>query len=361
MKHLVILTLAMLLLLSACATNREKLSPRAMVDLKSADVAYNQQNVEEALKFYNLVLSDNPNHAHALRRVADINLYYGETIADKAVGYNKTAFENYDQAIAIMEKYENPKEDELATIRDMKKRRLSSWTRIFNAAETQLAEGNTAQAIVIFETVAELDPTRTEPLYKLATIYQKDMKDEAKAEAILLKIYDVNPEDTDVLQQMGIFYLNKQEYAEAIPFFEKVKLAEPLNVNNLMNLSYCQFELEQYEAAKLNNQLVLAIEPNNEDALADAKYIAYKLKDNEAALGYLKSLLAVRDNDQDYQEISFLLNEMKNYEEMITYARKWHNYDETNKDAVRLVILGAQMVKDKALETEFSNILKSMN
>lgn len=364
MKRLVILTLAALLFLTACAANREKLNPRATVDLKSADVAYNQQNVDEALALYTKVLDEkegNPNHARALRRVADINLYYGETIADKAVEYNKTAFENYDKSIAIMEKYEKPTEKELAAIRDMKKRRTSAWTRIFNAADTQLAEGNTATAIEIFETVAAMDLSRTEPLYKLATIYQKDMKDEAKAEAILLKIYDVDPENTEVQESMGIFYLNKKDYTAALPFFEKVKLAEPMNVNNLMNLSFCQFELEQYEAAKLNNQMVLAIEPNNEDALADAKYIAYKLKDNAAALGYLKKLLEIRDDDKDFQEISFLLNEMQNFEEMITYARKWYEYDGLSKDAVRLVILGAQKTKNKALETEFNNILKKMN
>ncbi len=359
-KRLVILSLAALLFLTACAANREKLSPRATVDLKSADVAYNQQNVEEALKFYTLVLADNPNHAHALRRVADINLYFGETIADKAVEFNQAAFKNYDKAIALMEKYEKPTEEELKAIRDMKKRRTSSWTRMFTAADAQLTEGNTAKAIEIFETVSAMDPSRTEPLYKLAGIYQKELKDEARAEAILLKIYEVNPEDTAVRQQMGIFYLNKKEYAAAVPFFEKVKLAEPLNVNNLMNLSFCQFELGQYDAAKLNNQMVLSIEPNNEDALADAKYIAYKLKDNEGALGYLKKLLSIRDNDKDYQEISFLLNEMQNFQDMITYARKWYEYDGMNKDAVRLVILGAQKTKNKALETEYNNILKKM-
>ena len=31
-----------------------------------------------------------------------------------------------------------------------------------------------------------------------------------------------------------------------------------------------------------------------------------------------------------------------------------------NKDAVRLVILGAQKTSNKALETEFNNILKKM-
>ncbi|MBW6513411.1 MAG: tetratricopeptide repeat protein [Candidatus Syntrophosphaera sp.] len=361
MKHLVIIALAAMLLLSACSVTRQKLSPQGNVNLKTANVYYAQQNVEAAMTYYQLVLEDNPNHALALRRVADINLYNGERFSDLAVDLNKAAWEGYDKSIKIMEQYEKLSEDEAADIRDMKKRRTSAWTRIFKAGEEQAEAGNTQRAIEIFELVAALDTSRIEPLIKLKTIYQVDLKDDDKAEEILLKIYAKDQNDPLLLQEMGIFYMNKKDYAAALPFFESVKVREPLNVNNLMNLSFCQFELGQYEAAKLNTQLVLEIEPLNPDALSDAKYIAYKLADNAGAVGYLKRLLDIRDNDADYQEISFLLNEMKNYEEMITYARKWHNYDETNKDAVRLVILGAQLTNNTALATQYQNILNRMN
>ena len=360
MKRLVILLAASMILLAACSTTREKLSPRAMVDLKSADVAYNQQNVEEALSLYENVLADNPAHAHALRRLSDINYYFAENNPDKAVEGNMTAFSGYGQAIKIMEKYEKPTDKERAAIRDMKKRRTSAWARVFSAAEAEEKAGNTAAAIEIYEQVSALDTERTEPLYKLANIYQQELKDEAKAEEILLKIYSVNPEDVNVLQQMGIFYLNKKEYETAIGYFEKVKVTEPMNVNNLMNLSYCQFELEQFDAAKINNELVLALEPRNEAALSDARYIALKLNDNQTAANHLKKLLDIRDNDTDYQDICALLNQQERFDELITYARRWHEYDETSQFAVQFVILGAQKTKNKSLETEFSNILKNL-
>lgn len=360
MKRSLILLAVALLLLTACAPNREKLSPRAMVDLKSADVAYNQQDVDEALTLYNNVLADNPGHAHALRRKSDINFYYAENDPDRAVDGNMAAYAGYDKAINIMEKYEKPTEKERAAIRDMKKRRTSAWARVFSAAEAEEKEGNTDAAIKIYEKIISMDDSRTEPLYKLANIYQQELKDEEKAEEILLKIYNVNPSDSSVQQQMGIFYLNKKEYETAITFFERVKDSEPMNVNNLMNLSYCQFELEQFDAAKINNELVLALEPKNEDALSDARYIALKLDDNEAASNHLKKLLDIRDNDTDYQDLCALLNQLERHEELITYARKWHEYDETSEFAVQFVILGAQRTKNKALETEFSNILKRM-
>jgi len=360
MKHLIIVMLAILLGLTACAAPRQKLSPQGYVNLKTANVYYAQQNVEEAMKYYSLVLEDNPEHALALRRVADINLYNGERFSDRAVELNKAAFEGYDKAIRVTESFANLKEDDHADLRDMRKRRTSAWTRIFTAAEKQYEEGNTRVAMDIFELTSKLDPERIEPLIKLKTIYQKDLKDDAKAEEILQKIYAQDPENLTLLQEMGIFYLNKKDYAAAIPFFEKVKQREPLNVNNLLNLSYCYFELENYEKARENNQFVLNLEPRNTDALTDAKYIAYKLNDNPGALGYLKRLLEIRDDDQDYQEICFLLNEMQNYTDLITYAEKWYQYDETNKDAVRLVILGAQQTKNKTLETRYTDILKKM-
>ncbi|MGC9362426.1 MAG: tetratricopeptide repeat protein [Candidatus Syntrophosphaera sp.] len=360
MKRLMIISVALLLLLAACSTTRHKLSPGANVDLKTADVYYAQQNVDEAMEFYQSVLEDNPNHAHALRRVADINLYNGELFKDRLVELNKKAYEGYDKAIRIMESYEEPKEDERSAIRDMKKRRTSAWTRIFKEGEAQYAEGNTQRAVEIFDIVAELDPTRTEPLYKLANIYQQDLKDEEKAEEILQKIYAVDSDNVDVQQQMGIFYYNKEDFASAIPYFERVYEADPTNANNLMNLSASYFEIEDYAKAKQYNDLALRIEPENTDVLTDAKFIAYRLDDVEAAIGYLKRLLSIRENDQDYLEITARLNEIKDYEEMITYAKKWHNYDETNGDAVRFVILGAQMTDNDELEAEYLEILENM-
>lgn len=361
MKRLIIVILALLITLSACAVQRHKLSAQGNVNLKTANVYYAQKNVEEARKYYTLVVQDNPDHALALRRLADIDMYDAERFADRAVELNKSAYERYSKALVNMEKYAKPKEKELAEIRDIKKRKTSSWTRVFKAAEAQQQAGNTLEAIKIFETVSAMDTTRIEPLVKLKDIYMKDLKDEAKAEEILLDLYAKDSTNPILLQELGIFYMNKQDYAAAIPFLEKVKQIEPLNANNLMNLAYSQFKLDQFENARINNQLVLNLEPNNLFALTDAKLIAYKLDDKETAVMYLKRLLNERDDDKDYQEISFLLNELKNYEDMITYAKKWHAYDELNKDAVLLVILGAQKTGNKTLETEYQTILKRMN
>ncbi|MDP2173362.1 MAG: tetratricopeptide repeat protein [Candidatus Cloacimonadaceae bacterium] len=360
MKYLIIIALTATLLISACAAPRQKLSAQANVNIKTANVYYAQQNVAEALKYYNLVLEDNPDHVIALRRVSDINMYNAERNPEQALQLNKSAFEGYARVIKTTEGFSKLTEEDFADIRDMKKRKDSCWARIFKIAEDEYIAGNTREAMEIFELAATLYPDRIEPLIKLKVIHQVDLKDDAKAEEILQKIYAKDPENIVLLQELGIFYLNKIEHETALTFLNKAKVKEPRNTNNLMNISYCHFELSQYQQAMDNTMIVLSFDPKNYDALTDAKYIAYKLNDNELALSFLKQLLAIRDNDKDYQEISFLLNEMKRFEDLVTYGEKWHNYDETSKDAVQLVILAAQKLKNKTLETKYVNILKKM-
>ncbi|MDD3633268.1 MAG: tetratricopeptide repeat protein [Candidatus Cloacimonetes bacterium] len=360
MKRIFLLTLVALLFLTGCATTRHKLSPQANVDLKTANVYYSQQNVEEALKYYNRVLQDNPDHAIALRRVADIYLYYGEQNPEKAVEYNKMAYEYYDKAISIMEKYEKPKEDELAAIRDMKKRKASAWTRVYNKGIEEMNAGNTQQAIKIFEQSAEMDTTEMKPLNMLVNIYQNELKDMEKAGEILFKLYQRNPEDIEVMMNLGVYYYNKQEYENAIPLFEKVKDKDPTNIKNLLVLTDCYYATEQYDKANNTIQLVLIIEPRNPDALATAYDIAVKLNDNEAALNYLKQLLDIKEDNIYYENIVILLNSMERWDELADYAQKWHKYDETNKMPVQFVIYAAQKLNNKALEKEYTNILKQI-
>ena len=96
MKKLIFLAMIAILVLSACSANRQKLSPQGNLNLKSANVYYAQHNADKALDFYQKVLKDNPDYYIALKRVADINLLYGEQNAAKDVEYNTAAYTYYD-------------------------------------------------------------------------------------------------------------------------------------------------------------------------------------------------------------------------------------------------------------------------
>jgi uncharacterized protein YceK len=58
MRRLIIILLALALALGACSTARQKLSPQANVNAKTAGVYYAQQNVDKAEEYYGKVLAE---------------------------------------------------------------------------------------------------------------------------------------------------------------------------------------------------------------------------------------------------------------------------------------------------------------
>ncbi len=360
MKHLIIATLLLTLVFTACAPARQKLSPQANVALKDANVFYQQKNVEKALESYHRVLKDNPDYVIALRRVADINMYYGEQDQSKAIEYNKKAYEFYTKAIAITETFEPLKETDHADLRDMRRRQKGSWTRIYNASELLLNQGNTQEALKGFKIAAELDDERFEPLIKMKDIYEKELKDPVQAEAILLKLYEKKPKEALLLQELGAFYFNKPDYPKSLEFFKKALLEMPLNTDIMMNISFCYYEMKDYANALKSTQAVLEIEPKNMDAIKNARSIALMIEDTPNAIQYTIQILEIDENDTDYMNLCRLLMASEKYAELIVWGEKWFKYDPTSTIAAQYVSLAANRTNNKALETKYNNILRTL-
>lgn len=361
MKHLFIIVLAAALLLTACTGARQKISPTANVALRTANMELKQGNIELALDNFEIVLAERPDHAEALNRTARIFFKQASDFPGTARENYMKAYQRLDQAIAIYESFEPLSEADRKEIKEMTDLRTSCWARLFKMGEDQELAGNTKEALELYDLVMKLDPTRDEPLKKLYGIYKDDPAKIDQAEAILLNISKKSPDDLDAIKTLGAFYYNdRKDYAKALEYYEIVKEKEPLNTNTLLLLTYCQYELGRYQDALANVQLVLQLEPENSDALSDAKSISYKLGDNEKALQYLEKMLALKEDEETLMEISFLLNSMKNYQKLVNYAEKWYEFNPSSRDAVQLIILGAQGLKNKTLEKKYSDILKKM-
>ena len=143
MKKQIIIFCLMLLVLTACSTARQKLSPQGNVNLKTADVYYSQQDVEQAEIYYLKVLEDNPDHAIALRRLGDISLFKAENFTAREVEFYEDAYHYYAKAISVTEQFPNLTDQDRIDLRDMKKRKERAWTRIFLAAGKEKEAGNT--------------------------------------------------------------------------------------------------------------------------------------------------------------------------------------------------------------------------
>ena len=360
MKKQIIIVLATMLLLGACAAPRQKLSPQANVALKSANVYYAQKDTEQALPLYKQVLADNPDHIIALRRVGDINLYNGEVFTARAVEFNQIAYDSYARALKAYETFATLTDDDIIDKRDIAKRKESAWIRIFKEAEKQQAEGNSTDALLTFELAYSLDNNRIEPLIKMKEIYTKDLNDKVKAEQIMLKLFTARPNELPIIQELAAYYYNENNYNEALKYFEQARIQIPNDSNNLLNIAACHSELKDYTSSMSVIEQVLALEPNNTDALTNAQLLSAATNNNTARIGYLKRLLLIRENSEDYTAICALLNIEKQYVDLLTYAGKWYNYDSTSKTAVQFLLLGAQQTQNKALTKQYSDLLQKM-
>lgn len=360
MRKLMIALLVLMLALGACSTARQKLSPQANVNAKTANVYYAQKNVDKAQSFYALVLEEHPDHALSLRRMGDIFLHKGENFPDKAVEYNKEAFLYYSKALDIYGEYENLTDEERLDIRGMTRNREGAWVRIYRAGDLKLEDSQTREAMEIFELAHELNPERFEPMIRLKDIYQKEFEDNERAEEILLALIEQDPDNLDYNLETGAFFYNIKDYNKAAMYFEKVSVLAPANLNNLQNLAFAYYEISQYEKALSVIQKALDLSTTDPDLLESAAEIADKSGKQELKVQYLKQLIEIRHITDDYAVLVSTLNQLEKYQDMIEYAQKWYQWDNESKDAVNFIILGAAQLGNDALRETFSKILRSM-
>jgi len=347
-------------MLAACSTARQKLSPQGNVNLKTADVYYSQQNVDQAEIYYLKVLEDNPEHIIALRRLGDINLFKAENFTAKEIDYYKDAYQYYSRAISVCEQFSELTDQERIDLKDMKKRKERAWTRIFLAANKEKEAGNTKRAMEIYELAHQLEPERPEPMIQLKNIYLVDLKDDVKAEQLLLQLLQKDPQKIEYLMELGTYYYTKGNYAEAVKYFEQARPQIPTNIDNLMNISACYYELKDYTKAMAATNAALEIEPNNPDLLENARSIADQMNDIDQSIAYLKRLIQIRPTEETYNSLAGHLMQKQNWSELIKYAEEWYNWDKNSKIAVEYIIWAAQQSGDKILATKYNDIKKTM-
>lgn len=99
--------------------------------MKTADVYYSQQDVEQAEIYYLKVLEDNPDYVIALERLGDISLLKLKILQAKEVEYYEDAYEYYTKAISITEQFPKSTDQDRIDLRDMRKRKERAWDPYF--------------------------------------------------------------------------------------------------------------------------------------------------------------------------------------------------------------------------------------
>jgi len=385
MKQILLIGMAAILLLAACSNERQKLSPQANLDKKSAGIYYNQKDNQSSLKkaqeLYEKVLKDNPDYFLALRRLGDINFYFAEIhtaeakaheeakeanaykeSVHKELQFYRAAYLKYARAATVLDSLGNVKplnDDEKTQLRDTSRRRDNMLDRIVNRGIKEYKDKDNAEAIQTFDMAIRLNPKNPKPLKAMVSIYQ-DEKNEAKVEEYLLKIYNLTPDDKDILNRLGSFYFLRDDFTQALTYFEKVKTLDPRNLDNQKLIVETYIGMKDYTKALQVLQDVMASEPNNVNLLITAGSIAAQLKDDAMEMDYKKRAADKEPSPTILSDLCYRLANLQKFDDLMIYAQKWYDADQTSKEAVNMCLLAAQQTKNKDMEIKYSAIMKRL-
>jgi tetratricopeptide (TPR) repeat protein len=381
MKKALLIGLVIMIVLSACSANRQKLSPQGNLYLKSANVYYQQRDNEtsllKSLSLYEKVLENNPNHVLALKRSADLNYYFalpiepkkdvkeGQAVfsnmenAVKAIDYFKITYAKYDAVLTVMNTFEKLSEAERAIKRDATKKKESSWVKMLKISQLLIETKKYDDASGTLEYIAKLDPSKQEPLRMMVILFQ-ETKDSQKFEYYLNKVLDVSPGDVEMLQLLGVHYYNNKEYAKAAANFNEVMKLKPLDIDNMINLTDSYLELGDSLSAMTVNSKILKIEPDNVTALITAKDISKKLGNQADEIAYMKRIIDIEPTAANLKAYLYMMVIYNNYEDVLDYAEQWYALDNTNKEAVQMCYIIAQKINRKDLMTKYNDIYQAL-
>src|SRR5258708_35507414 len=115
---------------------------------------------------------------------------------------------------------------------------------IFEQAAKDLSAGAYAAAERGFEKVLAASPNQVAAMGNLGVVYQHTHRPE-KAIAIYKRALTVNPKDDKILLNLGLVYFKREDYGQAMPWFERVVALNASSQQGRQLLTTCQVYLDQ--------------------------------------------------------------------------------------------------------------------
>ena len=210
-------------------------------------------------------------------------------------------------------------------------------------AELYLNKNDTKNALEVVENGKKLSENIGYYLLE-AQIYKK-LEDYSKQESALLKAYKINPNNSKMLYEIGNFYLEKDNYKNAIKYFEAL-----VNTDDSFYEGYFGYIKSLIEVGKTNSAL---------------NYIrkASAINNNQSEINYLLSLICFKqglfDESNDYINEAILKHKNPNYyllKAKIMYFSG--NYDESLKILNETLKFGKTYNEFEVDEYHLKNYLK---
>lgn len=258
-------------------------------------------NYEEALKNYEFSITSNPKDALSKYEYA------------KLLSRTK----NYDEASKVFNElvyldYKNP-----------------NYHYELGLVLEQLKDST---AMNRFRSAFDLDKTHQKAIYKIAKYFLQKRKHEA-VDSYTDKGLESYPNNLELISLKAQNYYWKQDYKEAVNWFERLLELGETSEFIYEKLSLCYYQLNNVEKALENRLFALKYNPND----ASMRYVIgtyyLDLNDFKNAEKYINQALLLLDQplDAEYMKLATVLNRQEKYKESISALNKAINENPSNE------------------------------
>jgi len=167
-----------------------------------------------------------------------------------------------------------------------------------------LNEKHYSKAIDLFELILSENPSMTEAVLKPYTgalfgqASQLVQSDPEKAEKLLLRAVELNPESVKGFFQLGLFYVGKEDYNQAIIQYNKAAELNPGYPNTFYNLGYIYAKTKNYpKAEEMFERTVALAPPFIDEALFNLAIVQEKIGKLDKSITSLEQALAANPDN----------------------------------------------------------------
>jgi tetratricopeptide (TPR) repeat protein len=172
--------------------------------------------------------------------------------------------------------------------------------KLFKQAFALDKQGKTEQSLALYNAVLRAAPQYPPALVNRAIAYEK-LGESAKAQADYLKAYKLYPNNPEILNNMGAFFLSQKKPFTALFYLNKALEINPDYFLAYMNRASANEYLGRFIAAGEDLKSALQISPDDLQALTNKAVIDYKrFNYKSAAEGFSKAIILDPSNARNY-------------------------------------------------------------
>ena len=347
--------------------------------LKAASKYVQQGKYQSAIEEYRQIAEADPSDVTTLNTLGDLYVKVGQTseaihsfmhIADH---YRNSGF--YLKAIAMLKKVSKvaPNNVEisllLAGLYAQQKLIVDARHQYLSVAEHYVREGNSQEALHIYQKIADLDPENTAIHVKLAEAYQREnqldksydafvvaagelrrQNKEGEALQTYLRAIKVNPRGQAALSSSINIYLQGNRHAEAVQMLEELLAERPNDAETLTLLSRVHQAAHNLEAAEECVNKMLECAPSRYQYAADLILAFVRREDVTGALRVYDRSVDIFFEYREEEKAANLLREILALEpqQLNTLTRLSVVYERSHDD--HLLVETLNLLADAAIQ-----------